>query len=325
MRINDIKKNLNFLLKTEVRAVKDLFGIMDDKRFWKAIKILKGVRGKIVVTGSGKSGHVGRKIVSTMVSIGIPTVFLDPSEAMHGDLGIVSKDDALIAISNSGQTAEILKIIKHLVRHKIPIIGLTGKSNSKLAKISNEFILFNIKKEGSPFNLAPMASTTATLVIGDLIATSLSLIKGFTKNDFADFHPGGSLGLQLTKVEELMISKNKIPKVKDHHSFKKAIREINSKQIGVTAVTNKRDKLVGVITDGDIRRTFISSKFDQDAVCEDVMTKDPKTIKNNQSLREAIGLMENFKITALFVVDNRSRLIGVIHLHQILEQQFGMS
>lgn len=316
-----IKKELKHLLLSEIQALQGLDRILN-KHFEDAVTLLSKINGKIIICGLGKSGHVGTRIASTMNSLGVPAVFIHPGDAFHGDIGLIKSDDAVIAISFSGETKELINIIKHLKQHNIPIIALTGKTNSKLTKLSDISLVFTIKEEGSPFNLAPMASVTATSVIGDLLATALSLKKDFNKKDFADVHPGGSLGLQLTKVNEIMLKNKDIPIVSINDSFIKATTEMTKKKLGIAGVIDVHKKLTGVITDGDIRRFLQSGKMRNDSLSKDAMTKNPKTIHYHESLQAAIVRMEQFKITAIFVTDHHGHLMGMINLHDIVERNF---
>lgn len=315
-----LNKRLRFTLKNEIKAISSLNHILG-KNFYKAVEILSKIKGKIIVSGIGKSGYIGMKMSSTLTSLGIPSVFLHPLEALHGDLGIVGREDALIAVSYSGETKEILKIVNHLKKHYIPVIAITGRRKSSLSKLSEVSLNFRIDSEGSPFNLAPMASVTATLVIGDLLAVALSSKRGFTQKEFADLHPGGSLGLQLSKVEELMTKGKNTPIVKIGFSLKEVLEEITKKRLGITAVVNKQGKLTGVITDGDIRRFLLTGKSSDNLRAKDLMTERPKTIDKSDSLQAALSKMELYKITSLFVVDRNKKPVGTIHMHSIIENK----
>ncbi|MEK7203818.1 MAG: KpsF/GutQ family sugar-phosphate isomerase [Patescibacteria group bacterium] len=319
---NNARKKIKELLKKEILAVQNLSKVINSD-FDKAVNLVNKASGKVVVSGVGKSGHVGMKIAATMTSLGIPSIFLNPNEALHGDLGIVSDDDVLLAISFSGETRELIKVARHLKKHGLVVISIVGDKNSPLARISNINLNIKIKEEGSPFNLAPMASTTATLVLGDLLAVALSIRRGFTKKDFADFHPGGTLGLKLTKVSELLAKGSAIPLVEEKVSFKKALEEITKKKFGITAVVNRQGRLVGVISDGDVRRFLLSGKFSEESLARDAMTRNPKKVDENKTLQEATALMEQYKITSLFVTDKAGKPVGIIHLHQIIEEKLG--
>jgi arabinose-5-phosphate isomerase len=315
---NTFKKQVKMTLKAAQKALFKLERELSPS-FFQAVNFIKQRKGKIIITGVGKSAFIGMKMASTFNSLGITSVFLNPIDALHGDLGVVGFDDTVIAISNSGETQEILKIVRHLVKHQIPVISITGNSGSSLSKLSKFCINFKVKDEGSPYNLAPMASATASLVIGDLLATGLSLKNGFKKRNFADFHPAGSLGLQLSFVKDLMLTGSKIPKVKENTLINQTLKEITEKKFGVTSVTDKNGKLVGIMTDGDIRRFLMSGKFSYESSASQAMTKNPKTAEENETLQEALSKMERYKITSLFVVDKKQKCIGMIHMHHIVE------
>lgn len=309
------------LLKKEIGAVKGLSLVIKD--VLGVVNILSQISGKLVVTGMGKSGHVGAKVAATMTSLGIPAVFMHAAEAFHGDVGIIGKGDALVAISNSGNTKGLVQLARHLGQEEVPIIAIVGNPKSELAKNSSAALVYSVQDEGSPFNLAPMASATASLVIGDLLASALSLKKGFSPKTFADLHPGGSLGLQLTKVSEQMVSGRNVPLVENRESLKRVLLMMSKKRpMGIVGVINKKKKLSGVITDGDIRRFLLRGGKSDSAFADNVMTRTPKVIGPDASLQEAIEMMENHKITSLFVVNASNNPIGMIHMHQILERQF---
>lgn len=310
-----------FTLDKELEAVSSVRKLLDNN-FLKIVDSLTQIRGKIVISGMGKSGQIGVKMASTFVSLGIPAVYLNPAEAMHGDLGVISDGDAIIAISASGETKELLRVLKHVHRHiKIPIVAITGAPRSSLSNISNMTLAFGIREEGSPFNLAPMASATTTLVIGDILATTLSVKKGFTERNFASSHPGGSLGLRLAKVSELSKKGKSLPVVKKNDPFKLILNVMSGNSLGVAAVVDEHKKLVGVITDGDIRRFLLSGKFSEQATARVIMTLRPKTIDEDESLEAALIKMETHKITSLLVADKHKRLTGVILMHDIIEHK----
>lgn len=317
---NNTRKKLKDLLKKEISAIQNLSRAINYD-FDKTVNLINKASGKVIVSGLGKSGHIGMKIAATMNSLGIPSIFLHANEALHGDLGVVSSDDVLLAISFSGETKELVKVAQHLRKHGVAVISITGNKNSPLARTANANLIIKIKEEGSPFNLAPMASTTATLVLGDLLAAALSAKRGFREKDFADSHPGGTLGLKMTKVSELMAKGFRVPLIKENHPFKKALQEMTKKGLGVTAVVNKNGKIAGVISDGDIRRFLLSGNPSERSVARDAMTRNPKKIGKDQSLQEAIKIMEKYKITSLFVVDKNKKPKGIIHMHQIIEEK----
>lgn len=275
-------------------------------------KILN-LKGRLVVSGMGKSGHIGAKIAATLASTGTPSFFLHPAEALHGDLGMLTSGDALLAISNSGESEEILRLIPSIKMRKIPLIAMSGKANSTLSKESDYFLNVSVSKEACPLQLAPTSSTTATLAMGDAIAVALMRARKFMPEDFALFHPGGSLGRKLlTRVKDIMIDKN-LPLVTPHTSFKDLIAEMTSKKLGICLVV-ENDKLLGIITDGDLRRALSAEKFN--ALAYEIMTKNPKTITSNAMVGEAESLMLEYKIKEL-IVQNEERIVGVVQLYDI--------
>lgn len=313
------KEQLNHFIQNEIHALKSLNKSTNDLK--RAADIISKSNGKVVISGIGKSGYIGMKVSATFTSLGISSIFLNPVEAFHGDLASIGKDDVLVAISNGGETKETVKLAHHLQKHNVKIISIIGKKNSTLYKISDCSIVFNIKSEGSPFNLAPMASTTVSLVIGDFLACIISLNRGFTEKDFSNFHPGGSLGLKLSKVAEFMRTDKAVPIIKDTDKIYLSLKEINNKMLGVTGIVNKNNMITGVITDGDIRRFLSSGKFSYEAKVSAIMTKNPKIISKDSSLQEAITIMEKYKITSLFVVNKQKAPIGIITMHDIIENK----
>ncbi len=270
----------------------------------------------MVLTGVGKSGLICKKIAATLSSTGTPAFFLHPTDAAHGDLGMLRGEDTVIAISNSGETAELLNILPIIKSFGIPVIGITSNPDSTLAKLSDIVLNVGVKKEACPLNLAPTTSTTATLALGDAIAGALMKLKGFTPEEFARFHPGGKLGIRLSKVKELMRSGEELPKVSPETQLKDVIIEISKKKLGATLVM-EGDKLVGIITDGDLRRAFERGK-DLKTKAKEIMTKSPKTIYQESFAEEALSKMEKYKITVLPVVNKEDKVVGIIHLHDIL-------
>jgi len=318
--MDDIIEQARNILKIESDAVSALIERIDEN-FIAAVEIMYSCQGKIVVTGMGKSGIIGKKIAATLASTGTPAFFLNPAEGGHGDIGVISKGDVVLAISNSGETEEIIRILPTLKRLEIRIVAMTGSSQSALAKTADTTLDISVKQEACPMGLAPTASTTATLALGDALAITLLNKKGFTEEDFAFFHPGGNLGRRLlTTVEDLMHTGGAVPAVNTDSLMKDAIIEISSKRLGITAVTDNSEKLLGVITDGDLRRglekygdKFFSLK------AGDVMTHRPKTITSNVLAAKAVALMEKYSITVLMVTDEEDNIEGVIHLHDLLK------
>jgi arabinose-5-phosphate isomerase len=318
--MKDIINQAKNILKIESEAVSSLISRIDE-RFIQAIEIMHSCHGKVVVSGMGKSGIIGKKIAATLASTGTPAFYLNPAEGGHGDVGVVSKGDVVLAISNSGETDEIIRLLPTLKRLDIKIIALTGNPDSTLAKASDVSLDVSVREEACPMGLAPTASTTAALAMGDALAITLLSKKGFTEEDFAFFHPGGNLGRRLLlTVEDLMHTGDAVPSVHMDSLMKDAIIEISSKRLGITAVTDSDSRLLGIITDGDLRRglekwgeNFFSLK------AGDVMTHRPKTITANVLAAKAVALMEKYAITVLMVIDEESSIKGVLHLHDLLK------
>jgi len=308
------------VLKIESDAIKALIDRVDDNLI-KAIDIIYSCSGKVVVTGMGKSGLIGKKISATLASTGTPALFLHPAEGGHGDIGMVTKGDVVIAISNSGETDEIIRILPVLARLGIKLIALTGNPNSTLAKASDVVFDVSVKEEACPMGLVPTASTTAALAMGDALAVTLLSKRGFKEEDFAFFHPGGNLGRRLLLTAgDLMHAGNSIPSVNIKTLMKDAIIEISSKRLGMTVVTESDFSLQGIITDGDLRRglekwgdKFFSLR------AEDVMTRNPKTIMKDTLALKAVSIMEKYSITSLIVLDVDGKIEGIVHLHDILK------
>jgi len=299
----------------EIEALKSLKEAIDEN-FEKAVKLLLNTKGKVVVTGMGKSGLVGKKISATLSSTGTPSFFLHPAEAIHGDLGMISKEDTVIAISNSGETPELLAIIPTIKRWGNPVIAITNSPNSRLAKESDVHLFLNVKKEACPLNLAPTSSSTATLALGDALAIALLKERGFTERDFARFHPGGSLGKKLMKVEEIMHKREKMPLVSPETPLKETVIVMSEKGFGCAIV--EENILKGIITDGDLRRFIKNGGSIDKSKTKDAMTKNPKTVSKNTLVVEALEIMERYNITVLPVEQN-GKAVGLIHMHDILK------
>lgn len=308
------------ILKIEADAVKVLIDRINES-FVEAVELMYSCTGKIIVTGMGKSGLIGKKIAATLASTGSPALYMNPAEGSHGDIGMVSKGDVVLAISNSGETEEIVRILPTLKRLDIKIIAMTGNSKSMLSRTSDVSLDVSVREEACPMGLAPTASTTAALAMGDALAITLLNKKGFTSEDFAFFHPGGSLGRRLIlTVEDLMHKGDVVPFVKADTLMKEAIIEISSKRLGITSVIDDNRKLLGVLTDGDLRRGL--EKFGADFFslkAGDVMTHRPKTIRKNMLAAKAVALMEKYSITVLVVADDNDIVEGIIHLHDLLK------
>ena len=290
-----------------------------DYSFVNAVELILNTKGRVVVTGVGKSGIIGRKISATLSSTGTPSFFLHPVEALHGDLGMVTPEDILLAISYSGNTLEVCELASILKKRNIKIISFTGNLESQLAKLSNVVVNTKIPKEACSFNLAPTTSTTATLALGDALAICLFELKGLGSEDFRKNHPGGSLGERLkVKVKEIMLTNEKIPVVSERTLLEDAIVEIDRKRLGCVLITNSLGTLTGIITDGDLRRIFLKYKTYSNLRVEEVMTKNPKVIEENRLASEALELMEKYLITVLPVINYDQKLVGILHLHDIL-------
>jgi len=316
----DILETARRVIDIEIEQLQRLKNCID-QNFERAVQILLSCKGKVVVTGIGKSGIIGKKIAATLASTGTPAFFLHPAEALHGDLGMVSKEDVVIAISNSGNSSEVLAMLPYFKRLGIPIIAITNNPDSELAKRSDVVLKLCVEREACPLNLAPTSSTTNTLVLGDALAVALMKLRGFSERDFGLRHPAGNLGRKLKLVRDLgHFDPEEVPIVHENTPMKEVVLEISSKGFGATAVVNDEGKLVGIITDGDLRR-FIQrgGNFERD-LAKDVMTKNPKTAKENELAMEALKRMEDYKITVLIVVDEEQRPIGIIHIHDIVSQ-----
>lgn len=290
-----------------------------DEGFARACEIMLQCKGRIVVIGMGKSGHIGGKIAATLSSTGSPALFVHPGEAQHGDFGMITRQDVALAISNSGQTAEIVSLIPLIEHLKIPLISLTGNPNSTLAKKATENINIGVSEEACPLGLAPTSSTTATLVMGDAIALTLLQSKGFTAQDYARVHPGGMLGRRLLlKITDIMRTDTDLPIVNENAILQDALIEMTKKSLGMTSVINENGNLVGIYTDGDLRRTLNNGHDIKSTIIKDVMTKNCKTILPTMLAADALIMMETHKITSLLVVDENQKLVGVAHMHDLL-------
>jgi arabinose-5-phosphate isomerase len=307
------------VLAIEARAIAALVDRVDE-RFEQAVDLLYRCTGKVVVTGMGKSGLIGQKIAATLASTGTPAFFVHPADGIHGDLGMLARQDALLALSNSGETEEVLKLLPFMKRLGIPIITLTGRPQSTLAKHSDVVLDVSVAEEACPFGLAPTSSTTAALAMGDALAIALLQKRGFREEDFALVHPGGSLGRRLLfKVRDLMHQGEAVPRVAATAPAREAIREMTAKKLGMTTVVNDKGQLVGVITDGDLRRFLEKGHNLDQARAEDLGSRSPKTIRADALAAKALQTMEQCSITSLVVVDEQNSLIGVIHLHDLLK------
>ncbi len=307
------------VLEIEARAIAGLIERLDH-RFTEAVELLYGCAGKVVVTGMGKSGLIGQKIAATLASTGTPAFFLHPAEGIHGDLGMLARRDALLAISNSGETEEVLKLLPFVKRLNIPVIAFTGRAQSTLAKNSEVVLDVSVNEEACPMGLAPTASTTATLAMGDALAIALLQKRGFNEDDFAQFHPGGTLGRRLLlKVRDLMHQGPAVPRVGHQATAREAILEMTGKKLGMTTVVDGQERLLGVITDGDLRRFLEKGTDLVKATAGDLASRNPKTIGPDDLAARAVQIMEQYAITSLVVLESDRRIAGVIHLHDLLK------
>ena len=317
----DIIEEARRVLRVEAQSLLDLAERINEN-FSQAVELLYQCKGKVVLMGMGKSGLVGRKIASTFASTGTPAFFLHPAEGVNGDFGMLAKEDVIIAISNSGETRELLEVLPLIKRYGNRLVTLTGNAKSTLAKAGDIHLDIRVREEACPLGLAPTASTTATLAMGDALAVALMGKKDFKKEDFAILHPGGALGKRLLlKVQDLMHGGEALPMISEKTLMKEAIFEITSKRLGVTGVFNAEGHLVGVITDGDLRRALekFSDLFNREA--SEVMTKNPKWIEKDALAAKAVQRMEEYSITSLFVFNQAGDKVpvGIIHLHDLLK------
>jgi arabinose-5-phosphate isomerase len=305
------------VLAIEARAISALVDRLDE-RFAKAVDLLHGCAGKVVVSGMGKSGLIGQKIAATLASTGTPAFFVHPADGIHGDLGMLAKQDALLAISNSGETEEVIKLLPFMKRLSIPIIALTGRTQSTLAKNSDVVLDVSVSEEACPLGLAPTSSTTAALAMGDAVAIALLQKRGFKEEDFAQFHPGGTLGRRLLfKVRDLMHQGDALPRVSITASARDAIREMTSKKLGMTTVVNAKGQLAGVITDGDLRRFLEKGNSLAKAKAKDLGSSSPRTIQADALAAKALQTMEQFSITSIVVVqvNHACQAVSFVHDH----------
>ncbi|AFJ02652.1 Arabinose 5-phosphate isomerase [Methylophaga frappieri] len=306
------------VIDTELDAVSALRSRID-ATFVKACQFLLQCEGRIVVIGMGKSGHIGGKLAATFASTGSPAFFVHPGEASHGDLGMITNKDVVVALSNSGETSEILTILPIIKRLNIPLIALTGRPQSTLARCASAHLDVSVDKEACPLGLAPTASTTATLVMGDALAIALLEARGFTADDFALSHPGGHLGRRLLlRVSDIMHTGQAIPQVQESAGLSEALLEMSNKSLGMTAVTNAQGQLCGIFTDGDLRRVLSQTVNVHTALLADHLTRNCKTGQPDMLAAEALAIMDQYKINALLIVDQQQKLVGALNMHDLL-------
>ncbi|HXU30153.1 MAG TPA: KpsF/GutQ family sugar-phosphate isomerase [Thermoanaerobaculia bacterium] len=304
------------VFETEAAAIRALSGQLDEA-FDAAVERLAACSGRVICTGMGKSGHIMKKVAATLASTGTPSFFLHPAEAVHGDLGMIVEGDAVLAASSSGTTEELLRLVETLKRLGVPLIAITGNPQSALARHADLHLSVAIDREACPLDLAPTASTTATLAMGDALAMALIEAKGFTREDFARLHPAGQLGKQLMKVEQLMHSGGALPVVTTTTAMRDAIYEMSKKGLGITAVVDGEGKLAGCISDGDLRRLLATDDAPLGHLAGECMKPNPKTIPPGELAAAALHEMEERRITSLFVCDKAGRPIGIVHLHDL--------
>ncbi|MEM6998274.1 MAG: KpsF/GutQ family sugar-phosphate isomerase [Pseudomonadota bacterium] len=306
------------VIETEESALTALIDRIDEK-FVTACNVILNCDGRVVVIGMGKSGHIGKKIAATLASTGTPAFFVHPGEASHGDSGMITSKDIVMVLSNSGETDEVVALLPVIKRLSTPLISLTGNPNSTLAKTATVNIDVSVDKEACPLGLAPTASTTATLAMGDAIAIALLEARGFSEDDFALSHPGGSLGRRLLlHVSEIMHTGKDIPKVAQDALLGEALIEMSQKGLGVTTIVDDRDNVLGIFTDGDLRRALDSDIDVKNCLVKDIMTKNGKTIRSDSLAASALALMESHSINALVVIDDDEKLIGILNMHDLL-------
>ena len=314
MKKSDIIKEAKKVLKIEIDSAKTLSSSFNHS-FYNVVKTIFNTKGRVIITGIGKSGHIANKISATLSSTGTPSQFVHPTEASHGDLGNITKNDCILAISNSGQSNELNNLINFAKRFNVPLLSISSNNKGILYNKSDHAILFKKPMEACSLNLAPTSSTTMSLIIGDAIAVSLLKMRGFQKSNFSKFHPGGNLGKDLVKLSDIMHGPRELPLVKENELMSKTLLVMTKKSFGCVGVVNKAKKIIGIITDGDLRRNMKADIVKMKAY--QVMTKKPKLAKSNMLVGEALNIMNSEKITSLFICIN-SRPIGIIHIHDLL-------
>ncbi len=308
------------VLSIEAKSILDLKNRLG-REIEDAVEILYNCKGRVIVTGMGKSGHIGRKIAATLSSTGTPSYFLHPAESTHGDSGILTREDVVIAISNSGETSELMNLLPLIKRFSVPLISMTGKMDSTLAKSGDIVLDIGVEKEACPLGKAPTASTTVTLALGDALAICLLKKRGFSEEDFLLYHPSGALGKKkLVKVSDLMISDERLPITNQDNSFLDVVKFISEKRLGCAILVDKAGVMQGVLTDGDIRRILLAHHNVENIIAKEVMTKNPKTVSADSIATKALAIMEKYSITSLAVVDESNKPVGIIHVHDLLKE-----
>jgi arabinose-5-phosphate isomerase len=314
-RANSDAKAAQRVFETASEAIRSLSEALNGE-FSRAVDILLSVKGRVVVSGMGKSGHIARKIAATLASTGTPAQFIHPAEASHGDLGMLTRNDALLMLSWRGETAELSDLITYAKRFRIPLIGMASNAESTLLQASDVALVLPAVREACPMGLAPTTSTTVMLVLGDALAVALMERRGFSADQYRDFHPGGSLGRALIRVSDLMHTSDEIPLVTDTTPMQRVLIAIAEHRFGCVGVVDKKGALIGIVTDGDLRRHMVRPDL-MTARVDDVMTKNPKTIGRDQFAGEALEILNSAKITALIVTDGK-KPVGIVHLHDLL-------
>ena len=314
----DLIQSAQRTIRLELEAIQDLLARINGD-FVRACELILASKGRVVVVGMGKSGHVGNKIAATLASTGTTAFFVHPAEASHGDMGMITRDDVVLALSNSGSTAEIVTLLPLIKRLGITLISMTGNPESPLAKAAEVNLDARVSQEACPLNLAPTSSTTVSLVLGDALAIALLEARGFTAEDFAFSHPGGALGRRLLlKVENVMHAGDSLPRVKRGTSLRDALLEMTQKGLGMTVVTEDAGRLAGIFTDGDLRRTLDRNIDVRQTIIDDVMTANGKTARAEMLAAEALKIMEDHKISSLVVIDDNDMPIGALNMHDLL-------
>lgn len=323
MKKDKIIADARRVIQIERKAISDIEKRLNGK-FSEAVDLIYKCKGRVIVTGIGKSGIIGQKIVATLNSTGTPAVFLHSADSIHGDLGMIREGDVVVCISKSGDSFELINLLTAIKNFNVKIISIVGDLDSQLIELSDIVIDASIKQEACPYNLAPTTSTTVALVLGDALAISLLKKKDFSKEEFAMLHPGGVLGKKLLlRVSDLMARNSSIPKVKENTRFKDFVFEISSKRLGCTCVVDSKGKLKGIITDGDIRRLLQENESVSDVRAKDIMNSTPKTISEKMLGETALELMEKYSITQLVITDKKKLPIGVVHLHDLVKAGLG--
>ena len=315
----DFKKIAKDVLKLEAKELLDTVDKIDDE-MRQAVELIAGIKGKLIITGVGKSGLIGAKIAATMASTGTSSFFIHPTEALHGDLGMIGKDDAVLAISYSGESEELIKILPHIKRFDIPLIAMARDKNSSLGRYGDVFLPIYVSKEACPLGAAPTTSTTLTLAMGDALSVCLMYKKDFKKEDFASFHPGGSLGKRLfVKVKDLMHTKD-LPIVNESTTLKDAVVIMSEGMLGNVLIKDKEGKLLAILSDGDLRRAVMRDDFSMDALALEYATKNPKVIEDENLLAsDALSFVEEFKIQLIAILNDKQQVAGVLHIHDLIE------